>query len=158
MYGDYELLSVCEYFDNVNDRGREMAVYELILRSPEVSEMVAYEQLYFDVVNYYRWEKQYLNAVQWCYALIAFSEQHDGGMDRVNHRLDLADIFLDKGEFDLGLKLYTQLLRVDGGIPGSITGWDWCCQKQAWFLSYRSLKPGFETGCPKRPGGVEGSV
>ena len=99
-----------------------MAVYELILRSPEVSETVAYEQLYFDVVNYYRREKKYLNAVQWCYALIAFSEQHDDGMNRVNHRLDLADIFLDEGEFDLGLKLYTQLLRADGGNPWIYNG------------------------------------
>ena len=51
QYGDYELLSVCEYFDEINGRGREMAVYELILRSPEVSETVAYGELYFELVN-----------------------------------------------------------------------------------------------------------
>ena len=38
IYGDFELLSVCEYFENVNTCDRELAVYELILHSPEVRE------------------------------------------------------------------------------------------------------------------------
>jgi tetratricopeptide (TPR) repeat protein len=110
-YGDYELLSVCEHFYEIDDRDREMAVYELILRSPEVSEMVAYDELYFDLVNYYRWKKKFNKAIQWCYAMLAFSEQHEDGIERVNHQMDLANIYLAKEDFDIGLAMYTQMIH-----------------------------------------------
>ena len=114
-YGDYELLSVCEYFDEIDDYDREMAVYELILRSPEMGEMLAYGELYFEVANYYRWKKNFLKAIQWSYAMIAFNEQHEDGIDRMNRRIDLANIYLAKEDCDVGLAMYTQMFHDDPG-------------------------------------------
>ena len=42
LYADHDLLSVAEHFRKNKDRDREMAVFELILRSPEVTETVSY--------------------------------------------------------------------------------------------------------------------
>ena len=82
----------------------------MILRSPEVSETVAYGELYFEVVNYYRWKKRFLNAIQWCYTMMTFSEQREDGMNRMNHRLDLA-----MEDFDVGLAMYSRMLHDDPG-------------------------------------------
>ena len=42
LYADHDLLSVAEHFQKNKERDREMAVFELILRSPEVTETVSY--------------------------------------------------------------------------------------------------------------------
>lgn len=116
-YGDYDLISVSEHFDTSDDRDRETAIHELILRSPEVAEMIAYTELCFQLVDHYRWMKEYLAALQWCYLLIAYSEQHEEGMNRLGNRRDLADTYLAAGEFDTGLLIYTQIIR---DRPGDI--------------------------------------
>ena len=53
-WGDDELLDVRNELDKQNDRDHALAVVELILRSPEHSEMVAYDLLYEDLIYYYR--------------------------------------------------------------------------------------------------------
>jgi tetratricopeptide (TPR) repeat protein len=111
QHGDYELLSVSGYFEEIDDRDREVAVYELILRSSQVYETVAYGELYLDVVNYYSWRKAFLRAIQWCYAMIAFGEQHDEGMNRLNHRMDLANIYFWREDFNVGLAMYARMLQ-----------------------------------------------
>jgi len=117
LYADHDLLDVAEHFQKNKDHDREMAVFELILRSPEVTEVVSYQELYFETFEYYRWHEDYLTALQWAYAAIAFTEQHEEGLNRANLRRDLADIYLQAGNFDVGLALYTQLIS---GDPGDI--------------------------------------
>ncbi|HLF89627.1 MAG TPA: hypothetical protein VI451_11810, partial [Anaerolineales bacterium] len=117
LYADHDLLSVAEHFRKNKDRDREVAVFELILRSPEVTEIVSYQELYFETFQYYAWHKNYLTALQWVYVAIAFAEQHEEGLNRANLRRDLAEIYLRAGNFDVGLALYTQLIS---GDPGDI--------------------------------------
>lgn len=50
-WGDYELLDVLQHFQQ-EDRDQAMAIAELMLRSPECSEIVAYHELYMDLVGY----------------------------------------------------------------------------------------------------------
>jgi len=126
VYGDHDLLSVSEHFDNNDDRDREIAIHELILRSPEVAETIAYSELCFQLVHHYRWKEEYLAALQRCYLLIAYTEQHEEGMNRLNNRRDLADTYLAAGEFDTGLSLYAQMIRDNPGDiwPYNILGMD----------------------------------
>lgn len=116
-WGDYELLDVLQYFAEKGERERETAVTELILRSPENSEMVAYDELYFDLAQFHRSKKDFPTALHWFYALLAYDEQHESGAERANHIRDIAETYLDAGDFDTGLTLMTRRLQT---APGDI--------------------------------------
>ncbi len=114
-WSDYELLDVMHYFGEERQRDREAAVTELILRSPENSEMIAYDELYFELANHYRWRKNFPSATRWFYANFAYDEQHDPGLNRDNRYRDLAETHLAAGEFDAGLALLTRRLQTKPG-------------------------------------------
>lgn len=70
--GDYELLDLAAYFrEEAQDEDREMAVIELILRSPLNDEMVAYGDLYLDLINYYQRKENFPAILHWAAAHIA---------------------------------------------------------------------------------------
>jgi tetratricopeptide (TPR) repeat protein len=111
-WGDYELLDVWYYFMKEAGRERETAVLELILHSPEQSQMVDYDELYYDVAQNYRLEKEYTKAIGWLYAAIAYEEQHDPSADgRLYWRNSLAETYLYARELDAGLTIFTQNLQ-----------------------------------------------
>ncbi len=113
-WGDYELLSVIRHFDQEQrDQDRAMAIAELILRSPGHSEAVDYGELYFEVIEHYKWKRDFSAALRWAYATIAYGEQHWPGMNRFNHWRDLAEVYLRAGDFDTGLAMFTRVLRAD---------------------------------------------
>lgn len=100
------------------------------MRTPKSSP----QELYFETFQYYHGKQEYLPALQWCYAAIAFSEQHEEGLNRQNLRCDLADLYLANGELDVGLALYTQIIS---GDPGDI----WLYNSLGLVLSAAGLKP-----------------
>jgi tetratricopeptide (TPR) repeat protein len=87
-------------------------VVELILRSPEHSEMVAYEQLYEDLIAYYREGRNFPAALRWAHALVAYSEQHfEAHHDCANACRTLAETYLLAGELNTGLALFARRLQ-----------------------------------------------
>ena len=113
-WGDNELLEVRNEFDIQKDPDRALAVVELILRSPEHSEMVAYHLLYDDLVYYYRNARNYPAALRWAHTLLAYSEQHfESHRDSANACRTLAETYLSAGEPDAGLALFTRRLQAD---------------------------------------------
>jgi tetratricopeptide (TPR) repeat protein len=110
-WGDFELLDVLKYFETERkDRDRAMAVAELILRSPQVSD-VDYDWLCLDLMGYYRWKRDWPAALRWAHFLIAYDEQHDEGSNRASHCRDLAETYLEAGDLDTGLALFTRLAQ-----------------------------------------------
>ena len=152
LYADHELLDVAEHFRKNKDHDREMAVFELILRSPEVTDVVSYGELYFETFQHYAWHKEYLAALQWVYAAIAFAEQHEEGLNRANLRRDLAELYLKAGNFDVGLTLYTQLISDD---PGDIWLYNGLGMELSdvglHALAIETLDKGLELVAPKDP-------
>jgi tetratricopeptide (TPR) repeat protein len=111
-WGDFELLDVWQYFMKEGDRERETAVLKLILHSPEHSEMVDYSELYYDLAENYRLEKEYTTAISWLYAAIAYEEQHEPSPDvRLYWRNSLAEVHLYARELNTGLTIFTQNLQ-----------------------------------------------
>ena len=53
----------------------------------------------------------FLAALRWAHALIAFDEQHEDGLNRANHVRDLAETYLESGDLDTGLALFTRLMQ-----------------------------------------------
>lgn len=114
QWSDFELLSVIQLFDEQKDWQRSAAVTELILRSPEHSETVVYEELYFEVMEYYRHTaRNFPTALRWAHAAIAYLEQHEPGMNRFNRWRDLADTYLGTGDLQAGLAMYARILQAD---------------------------------------------
>ncbi|MDY7079750.1 MAG: DUF1186 domain-containing protein [Chloroflexota bacterium] len=110
-WGDLELLDVMEHFEaEKKDRDRAMAVAELILRSPEVSE-VDYSLLYLNLMGYYQWKHDFPAALRWAHALVAHDEQHDEGLNRAGSCRDLAETYLAAGDLNTGLALFTRLAQ-----------------------------------------------
>ena len=110
-WGDLELLDVLKHFDTEKkDRDRAMAVAELILRSPQVSG-VDYNWLYLELMGYYRWKRNFPAALRWAHALIACDEQRDEGRSRASHCRDLAETYLEAGDLNTGLALFTRLAQ-----------------------------------------------
>jgi len=111
-WGDDELLGVRKEFDKQNDRDRALAVVELILRSPEHSEMVAYDVLYEDLIYYYRDIRNFPAALRWAHTLLAYSEQHfESHRDCASAGRTLAETYLWAGEPDTGLALFARRLQ-----------------------------------------------
>jgi tetratricopeptide (TPR) repeat protein len=114
-WSDLDLLEPLKHFEKEKkDRDRAMAVAELILRSPQVGN-VDYLMLYLDVTGYYRWKHDFPAALRWAHSLIAFSEQHGGDLNRANHIRDLAETYLQAGDLDTGLALFTRLAQASPG-------------------------------------------
>lgn len=118
--GDFELLDLAAYFrDEKQDEDREMAVIELILRSPlNDDEMVAYGDLYLDLINYYQRKKNIPAMLLWAAAHITFDEQNDRDpLNLLNRWRDLAEAYLNAGEINSGLGIFTRLIiRYPGDI------------------------------------------
>lgn len=111
-WSDDELLDVRNEFDKQSDRDRALAVVELILRSPEHSEMVAYDVLYEDLIYYYRDIRDFPAALRWAHALLAYSEQHfESHRDCANACRTLAETYLLAGELETGLALFARRLQ-----------------------------------------------
>ena len=117
--GDFELLNLAEYFrEEEQDEDREMAVIELILRSPLNDEMVAYEELYLDLVNYYHRQKDFPALLRWAVAALAFKEQNESNPYRsITAWRDLADDYLWASDFNSGVGIYTRIIK---RFPGDI--------------------------------------
>ena len=114
MYDDNDLLAVGQHFSESREYDKFIAVSELILRSSEMSyDMIDYEMLYLDVVGFYRSTPG--TALAWCYAMLAFLEQHVEGGNRVYIYRDLAEIYLAADDFNTGLALSTQLIHDQPG-------------------------------------------
>ena len=117
VWGDEDLLEALKYFNQEKkDRDRAIAVAELILHSPQMVN-VDYYTLYLDLIGYYRWKGDFPAALSWAHALITFGEQHEDGLNRANHVRDLAETYLEAGDLDTGLALFT---RLDQASPGDI--------------------------------------
>ena len=114
-WGDEDLLEVLKYFESeIKDRHRAMAVAELILHSPQMASVDYYEP-YLDVIGYYRWEGDFPAALSWAYALVTFCEQHEHGPNRANNIRDLAETYLEAGDLETGLALFTRLAQASPG-------------------------------------------
>jgi len=111
-WGDDELSDVRSEFDKQNDRDRALAVVELILRSSEHSEIVAYDLLYEDLICFYRDIRNFPAALRWAHALLAYSEQHfESHRDCAHAGRTLAETYLLAGEPDTGLALFARRLQ-----------------------------------------------
>ena len=114
LWGDYELLDVLQHFHEQKDWGQAMATAELILRSPEHSDAVDYAELCLDLANYYRRQDNEA-ALRWAHALIAYSEQHEHGLNRMGNWRDLGAIYLEAGDLDTALAMFARVLQADPG-------------------------------------------
>lgn len=114
QWDDSGLLDILHHFTKQRDFKREVAIMTLILRSPEHSEMVAYEELHFDLMEAERRAKNYPAALRWAYAGLAYAEQHDDTeLSRANRYRDLAETYLYAGDLNTGLAILTRCLQAD---------------------------------------------
>ena len=113
-WGDFELLDVLSYFNDQKDRKRAAAILTLILHSPEHSgDMLAYGELYFDLIQQKRLDDDYAAALRWAHAGLAYAEQHEPGQNRANGYRDLAEVYLYAEDFNTGLAILTRYLKTD---------------------------------------------
>lgn len=113
-WDDSGLLDVLQHFNEQHDFKRAAGIMTLILRSPEHSEMVAYDELYFDLMEAERRAKNYPVALRWAYAGLAYGEQHaDPELSRANRYRDLAETYLYAGDLNTGLAILTRCLQAD---------------------------------------------
>jgi len=111
VWSDADLMKVLKHFEaEKKDQDRAMAVAELILRSPQKNDL-DYGTLFLDIIGYYRWKDDFPAALRWAHTLITFDEQHENGLNRDNHVRDLAEIYLEAGDLNTGLALFTRLAQ-----------------------------------------------
>lgn len=110
--GDYELLDLAAYLhEETQDEDREMAVIELVLRSPLDDEMVAYDELYLDLINYYQRKRNFPAMIKWAAACLAYTEQNEpDSLNLLDSWRDLAKAYLLAGEINSGLGIFTRLI------------------------------------------------
>lgn len=113
-WDDSGLLDVLQHFNEQRDFKRAAAIMTLILRSSEHSEMVAYDELYFDLMEAERRAENYPAALCWAYAGLAYVEQHaDYELSRANRQRDLAETYLYAGDLNAGLAIFVRRLKAD---------------------------------------------
>lgn len=110
QYDDYGLLDVYGHFFTENDE-RAAAVLELILRSLDHTELVAYDDLYEAITEYAFAAGDWQGLLRWAYARLAYDEQHEQGANRILIWTQLADAHLKAGDLDTALALYARCLE-----------------------------------------------
>jgi tetratricopeptide (TPR) repeat protein len=112
-YNDYDLIRVWEHFEYKEDLEHCVAIGELILRSPEHSELVDYEYFYNHVVFYHRTHDHHQEGLRWAYAWLAYIERNALHKNRRHIHRILAETYLDMGDINTGLEMYTRRLLSD---------------------------------------------
>jgi tetratricopeptide (TPR) repeat protein len=108
-------LEVIKYFESEKkDWQRAMAVTELILHSPQMFSL-NYSEMYLDLLMYYRGEGDFPASLRWAHAMIAFREQHEHGMNRASNIRDLGETYLEAGDLNTGMGLFTRLAQASPG-------------------------------------------
>lgn len=115
LYNDYDLTDVFNHFKEQGDEERAVAVLELILRSPDHSEMIDYPWLYQDLIEHFMFSGDHAAALRWAYAKLAYYAQHPEIGDWPTCHRDLADVYLYNRDVATGLAFYTRRLRTDPG-------------------------------------------
>lgn len=75
LYSDQDLLDVIDHLIEKSDAERQNAVYEVLLRSAQYDETIAYEELYAEVVRRRLDRQDWAAARRWAYAWLAYSAQ-----------------------------------------------------------------------------------
>lgn len=116
-HDDYSLVEALAHFDTERgalNRRRWAALSELILRSPLHHPDLAYEEIYFALIDYYRVEaRDFAAALRWAHAAIAYNEQHPRESAHMGLQRDLAETYLRAGDVDTGLALFARCLRME---------------------------------------------
>jgi len=113
-WGDRELLDVLQYFNEERDEERAAATRVLILNSPDQSELVSYDELYWNQVNHWRGPgHQSIDTIQWTYAHLTYTARCKDGDDLDSYYRDLAELYLRFGDFNTALRLATRLWEMD---------------------------------------------
>ena len=109
-WSDNDLLDI-----ETTDDDREAALIELVLRSPELNELIDYSELYFDLVNYYQRRKDTGSQLYWAIALFAFEAQNGLVSNRSGNYRNIAEMLTTAGDLEAGLGLFARLLLADPG-------------------------------------------
>ena len=114
-WADQDLMGAVNYFQTEKkDRDRAMAVAELILCSSQIASL-DYSSLYLDLIGYYRWKGNFPVALRWAHALITFDVQHEDDINHGNNVRELAETYLEAGDLDTGLGLFTRMMQISPG-------------------------------------------
>ena len=89
---------------------REIAVRRLILGSPEHSEIVDYDLVFFDQALALK-EREFDAAIATAYAALAYVLQHDERSDAKGWLMEIAEFFVTRGEISVGIAQFARLLR-----------------------------------------------
>lgn len=110
---DWELVLAAERFEVMGRDGLRLEALERACRSPEHNVMIWYGELYADVVNELRIRGDYEEAIY--YQKLAMEEDlnYCDGMNLVGNQRDLAELYLGKGNFEEGLRLFEKLVELD---------------------------------------------
>ncbi|MCB0111225.1 MAG: tetratricopeptide repeat protein, partial [Caldilineaceae bacterium] len=111
LWDDDTLLDVAHHFEEAGDDARRLATLELLLRSPELSEMLDYQDIYAMLYESLRHRGDFAASLRWLHAALAYVAQHDPETDLSSVERDLAETYLQAGDFDTGLALFTRLLH-----------------------------------------------
>lgn len=111
-WGDYELLDVLHHFSEMRDEDRAEATRCLILRSPEHTEMVSYDELFWDQVNHWQ-DHQSIDALQWIYAHFTYVTRHESGFNIDSQYRDLVEMYLRMGDIDTALRHTVRLYEME---------------------------------------------
>ncbi|HRW11260.1 MAG TPA: DUF1186 domain-containing protein [Caldilineaceae bacterium] len=111
LWNDDTLLDVAHHFEEAGDDVRRLATLELLLRSPELSEMLDYSDIYAMLYESLRHRGDFAASLRWLHAALAYVAQHDPEPDLSSTERDLAETYLQAGDFDTGLALFTRLLH-----------------------------------------------
>ncbi len=114
---DTSLLDLAEYFAGQPENDdREMAVYEMILRSPLVEETLDYETLFIELIQYYLYEENSQAAREWAVAFMAFATQQQFPIHSIlDSWREMGRVYLETGDLETGLQLFARLLEREPG-------------------------------------------
>jgi tetratricopeptide (TPR) repeat protein len=110
---DYELVVAADRFEAMGRGDLWLEALERVCRSAEHNIMVCYDDVYLDVIDELRYRRQYEQAIYYQELAIAEDLKYCGGINLANNRRDLAEIHLEKGDFEHGLRLFEILIEQD---------------------------------------------
>jgi len=110
---DWELVLAAERFKAMGRDELWLEALERVCRSAEHNVMIWYGDVYTDVVDDLRYHRDYEQAIYYQKLAIQEDLNYCGGVNLVNNQRELAELYLEKGDLEEGLRLFERLIEQD---------------------------------------------
>jgi tetratricopeptide (TPR) repeat protein len=110
---DWELVIAAERLESMGRHDLWLEALKRVCRSSEHNVMIWYGDVYSDVVEELRYQRDYEQAIFYQQLAIEEDQKYCDGMNSAVNKRDLGDLYIEAGDYEKGLEIFTEMVQQD---------------------------------------------